>query len=542
MRRLEASLWIVFSFLLLASFGCKKRQPPVESGIATQTLHVGNELEPQELDPHIITGGSEIKILGALFEGLVGQHPEDLSPVPGAAESWTVSADKRIYRFKLREDLRWSNGDSLDSTDFQFSLKRMLNPKVGATNAYLLFVVKNAEAYYNGKVPWDSVGVKAPSNSVLELQLTNPTPYFLRLLSHPAWFPLHRNSLEKYGDPLGRASGWTQSRELVSNGPFKLVDWRVNEYVHVTKNPRYWDNQSSRLQNIIFYPFESRDAEERAFTAGQLHITDAVPVSKVGYYRKQNHPSLNIDPYLSTYFLRLNTSKKPLNDPRVRRALSIAINRSFIVETVTQGKQTPAWHFTPPGMDGYAPTIEHESNLTVARRLLADAGYPNGKGFPDLQYLYNTSENNKAIAVALQQMWKNGLGISVELINQEWKVLTQSRKTGEYDILRSSWIGDFIDPASFLEVWTSQSGNNFTRWSSAEYDHLLRQASESEEKSERQKHFELAEQLLMEAQPIIPVYFYTSVYMKHSSVKGHYPTLLNYHPWKHVYLEAVADP
>lgn len=534
---------LLLASCVLASFFCGCNQGPsnTEKGIATQTLHVGNGLEPQELDPQIITGGSEIKILSSLFEGLAGQHPMDLSPLPGSAESWEISEDGLEYIFHLRDGLRWSNGDILSAQDFAFSFQRMLNRKLGAANAYLLFALKNAQAYYEGSVSWESVGVTPIDESTLKLELENPTPYFLRLLSHPAWFPLHKPSLAAFGDPLGRASGWTRPGSLVSNGPFQLADWKINEYIRVVKNENYWDRQSTRLNEIIFYPTESRDAEGRAFEAGQLHITEAVPSSKVGYYREQKNPALNIDQYLGTYYLQLNTRKPPLSDSRVRKALSLVIDRRLIVEQITQGDQQPAWYFTPPGMDGYDPKISGEIDRARARKLLSEAGFPNGEGFPVLTYLYNTSENNKTIGEALQQTWQSSLGIRVELINQEWKVFTQSRQSGEFDILRGSWIADYIDPSSFLEVWTSQSGNNFTGWSSGKYDNLISRSLATRDQSKRFSHFANAERLLIDEQPIIPLYFYTSVYLKDPSVQGYNPTLLNYHPWKHVYLESATE-
>jgi oligopeptide transport system substrate-binding protein len=533
--------FLVASLLVLISFGCKQKSSPVESGTSTQVLHAGNGLEPQDLDPHIITGISEIRILSALFEGLVGQDPKDLSPVPGAASGWDVSENGRTYTFHLRENLKWSNGKQLSSKDFDYSFQRMLNPNLGASNSYLLFVLKNAKAYFEGQTEWENVGVKSPDPNTLVLELENPTPYLLRLLAHPAWFPIPKSVLSEFGEPLGRATGWTRAGKLVSNGPFELTDWRINENVHMTRNEQYWDKATTRLKEIYFYPTESKESEERAFRRGQLHLTEAMPASKVGYYRDQKNPSLQIDPYLGTFYLQLNTRKQPLTDRRVRRALSLVLDRRLIVEKITQGKQQPAWHFTPPGIAGYDPKITGEKNSAEAKRLLAEAGFENGEGFPVLTYLYNTSENNKAIAEALQQMWQSSLGIHIELTNQEWKVFTQTRETGDFDLLRSSWIADYEDPSTFLDVWTSQSGNNFTGWTSKEYDQLIQATQSKAVESERFALFESAEKLLINEQPIIPIYFYTSVYLKHNSVKGYYPTLLNYHPWKFVYLDSNPE-
>ena len=525
------------ALLILPHSACKRGETIVERGRANQTLHVGNGQEPQELDPHIITGVSEIKILSALFEGLVGQDPVNLDPIPGAAESWDISPNGLTYTFHLRPDLKWSDGQALTAKDFAYSFERALTPEVAAPNAYLLYVLKNAAAFYRGEVAFGEVGVKVVDERTLELQLSHPAPYLLSLLAHPVWFPVQHAAIATQGEALGRSPGWTRPGKFVGNGPFQLQDWKVNSYVHVVKNPHYWDAERTRLNQIFFYPTESREAEERAFRAGQLHLTEAMPVSKVGFYRDQDHPSLRIDPYLGTYYLQLNTRNPALADARVRQALGLAIDRDLIVESITRGGQKPAWHFTPPGTGGYTPDISGSKNVEMARQLLAQAGYAGGEGFPGLTYLYNTSENNKAIAEALQQMWRKNLGLSVELINQEWKVYTHSRETGQFDILRSSWIGDYLDATSFLGVWSSESGNNFTGWKSASYDNFLSRARLTTVAEKRFEIFARAEELLMREQPILPLYFYTSVYLKRQSVKGYYPTLLNYHPWKFVYLE-----
>lgn len=521
--------------------GCSDGTTRAEKSISTGTLHVGNGQELQGLDPHLITGISEINVLSSLFEGLVGQHPKNLSPVPAVAESWTVSDDGKTYTFRIRDGTTWSNGEAIRSKDFAFAYQRILTPKIAAPNAYLLYVIKGAKRYHLGEAQWENVGIQAADDKTLVIHLQNPTPYFLKMLSHPAWFPLNEAELSSHGNPFERNDDWTRAGTLVSNGPFLLEDWRVNEYLSVVRNSLYWDNSTNKLNQIYFYPTESRDAEERSFRGGQLHLTESLPVSKVGYYRDRNDPTIQIDPYLGTLYLQLNTRKPPLSDPRVRTAMSLVIDRSFIVDQITQGMQVPTWSFTPEGIDGYESGITESRTLEDAKRLLEDAGFPNGEGFPELTYLYNTSENNKAVAEALQQMWQRTLGIKVILINQEWKVFSQSRETGDFDILRSSWIGDFVDPSSFLDVWTSESGNNFTAWTSAHYDSFLYQSRVVKSQSDRFEYFKTAEKLLIQEQPIIPIYFYTSVYLKHPAVKGHYPTLLNYHPWKHIYLESSAN-
>lgn len=535
LRRAWVGILISLSVAVFA--GCSDHTTRAVKSISTGTLHVGNGQELQGLDPHLITGISEIKVLSALFEGLVGQDPKDLSPIPAIAESWTVSTDGKQYTFTIREGTTWSNGEAIRSKDFAFAYQRILTPKIAAPNAYLLYVIEGAKRYHLGENQWEKVGIETTDDKTLTIRLQNPTPYFLKMLSHPAWFPLNEAELRRHGNPFERNNEWTRADTLVSNGPFLLEDWKINEYLSVVKNTDYWDHSTNKLNRIYFYPTESRDAEERSFRGGQLHLTESLPVSKVGFYRERNEATLQIDPYLGTLYLQLNTRKPPLSDPRVRKAMSLVIDRSFIVDQITQGLQIPTWSFTPEGIDGYESGITESGTIQDAKLLLEDAGFPNGEGFPELTYLYNTSENNKAVAEALQQMWQRTLGIKVLLINQEWKVFSQSRETGNFDILRSSWIGDFIDPSSFLDVWTSESGNNFTGWTSDHYDSFLYQSRIAKSQSDRFEYFKTAEKLLIQEQPIIPIYFYTSVYLKHPAVKGYFPTLLNYHPWKHIYLE-----
>jgi len=525
---------------MLAFSGCGPRKNLAEKGIDTQTLHVGNAVEPVDLDPHAISGVAEIRILSALFEGLVGQDPHDLSPIPGMAESWDISDDGLTYTFHLREDARWSDGNPLGAEDFAFAYERILSPDMAAPNASLLFTLRNAQAFNQGKTSFDQVGVQVIAAHTLQLTLAQATPYLLHLLSHPAWYPLPQQAIEQHGDRFAPGNRWTRPGNLVSNGPFQLTDWKVNQYVQVSANPLYWDAGNVRLSQIFFYPTESRDGEERSFLNGQLHITDALPVSKVKQYIDRRDPALRIDPYLGTYYLQLNTRIQGLDDPRVRRALSLAIDREALVRTVLQGAQEVAWQFTPPGTPGYRGDYQGTYDPDQARSLLAAAGYPDGKGFPQLSYLYNTSENHKLIAEALQQMWKVELGIDIQPYNQEYKVYMQSRTQGEFNILRSSWIGDYLDASTFLKVFESGSDHNYTGWNSSAYDQAITIAGSTLDSAKRNTAFDTAEAVLRTECPIIPIYHYNSIYLKNPAVQGYYPTLLNLHPWKFVYLESVT--
>jgi oligopeptide transport system substrate-binding protein len=518
--------------------GCGRRETLVEACDRRQILLIGNGTEPQELDPDIVTGVQEYHIMLSLLEGLVVPDPVDLHPIPGVAERWDISPDARVYTFHLRTNALWSNGDPVTAKDFLESYKRILTPSLASEYSYMHYVVKNAEAYNtNGITDFSKVGYKVLDDHTLQITLDNPTPYFLSLLTHHSWFPVHMPTVRKYGDPYQRGNKWTRAGHFVGNGPFDLANWRVNDVIEVRKSPTYWDHEHVRLNGIRFYPIESDDTEERAFRAGQLHITEMVPLSKIESYTN-NHPDLiSIGPYLGTYFYRLNVTKPPLNDKRVRRALALAIDREAIVKDVTKGGQLPAYNFTPPGTAGYTCRTQLHEDIAEAKRLLAEAGYPDGKGMPPVDILYNTLESHRAIAEAIQQMWKTKLGVDARLRNEEWKVYLDAQRSLDYQVCRAAWIGDYADPNSFLDMWETGGGNNETGWSSPEYDRLIAQAAATTNPEKRLEEFQKAEAILLDEMPEIPIYFYTRVFLMRPEVKGWYPTILDNHLYNGVYLE-----
>ncbi|HUI06338.1 MAG TPA: peptide ABC transporter substrate-binding protein [Verrucomicrobiae bacterium] len=535
-------LMIGLSLLAFLAVGCGRRETRVEYGDRHQILLKGNGGEPQELDPDIVTGVPEYHILMSLLEGLVSEDPHDLHPVPGVAESWDVSPDGKVYTFHLRRNAKWSNGDPVTAHDFLESYKRILTPSLGSEYSYMHFVVKNARAYNEGKIiDFNQVGYKALDDHTFQVTLENPTPYFLSLLLHHSWFPVHLPTIRKYGDPYQRGNKWTRPGRFVGNGPFVLTKWRVNDVIVVNKSPTYWDRDRVRLNEIRFYPIESADTEERAFRAGQLHITDTMALSKIDFYKTHYPDLLKIDPYLGTYFYRINVTKPPLTDKRIRRALALTIDRESIVKDVLRGGQLPALCFTPPGTAGYTCRTRLPEDVNEAKRLLAEAGYPDGKGLPPIELLYNTSEAHRIIAEAIQQMWKKNLGVEVRLVNEEWKVYLDAQRTLNYQVCRAAWIGDYVDPNSFLDMWVSGGGNNETGWSNPEYDRLIARAARTADPAQRLEVFQQAEAILLDELPIIPIYFYTHVYARRPEVKGWYPTILDNHPYKYVYLEPPAS-
>ncbi len=524
--------------LALLATGCGRRETAVEHGNRAQILHRGIGNEVTELDPHLVTGIAEGNVLRALFEGLVTEHPEDLRPVPGVAERWEISPDGRQYTFHLRANARWSDGQPVTATDFVASFRRILTPALSAEYANMLYVLRGAEDYHKGRsTDFAKVGAVALDPRTLRLTLENPAPYFLSLLTNPPWYPVPLAVIARHGAVDRRGNPWTRPDKFVGNGSFLLREWRPHQVIVVAKNPAYWDAATVRLNAIHFYPIDSVDAEERAFRSGQLHLTEFTPVGKIDSYLKTAPQLLRRDPYLGTYFYRFNTRRPPLNDVRVRRALALTPDRRMITGQVTRGGQIPATSLTPPGTAGYTATAALPQDLDTARRLLAEAGFPGGRGLPPLELLYNTSENHRAVAEALQEMWRRELGVEVRLVNQEMKVVFAARRAGDFQILRSDWIGDYLDPATFLDIFRGDSGNNYTGWNNAEYDALLDAAARTADPAARFALFQKAEAILLSEAPLMPLYYHTHVFLIQPSVKGWHANLLDHHPYKHVWLE-----
>lgn len=536
-HRLPPRLSLLLAVVLLFP-ACLKRETAVEGGNRDQILHRGIGAEVSDLDPHLATTIAEIDLASALFEGLIAEHPVDLRPVPGVAERWEVSPDLLRYTFHLRRNARWSDGRPVTAEDFVASWRRVLTPSLAAENAGLLYVLQGAEAFHKGaSIDFGQVGVSAPDPHTLKVTLEHPTPYFLSLLTHPAWLPVPLPVIEAAGDAFTRGNPWTRPGRLVGNGAFTLKTWQPNRVIVVEKAPTYWDAATVRLTAIHFYPVESRDTEERMFRTGQLHVTYALPFSKVDAYRREAPDQLRIDPYLNSYFFRLNLRHPALSHEKVRRALSLAIDRTAIVEKILRGGQRAATTMTPPGVPNYTPPPDTPDDFEAARTLLAEAGFPGGKGLLPLEVLYNTSENHRLLAEAIQEMWRRELGIEVRLVNQEFKVVLAQRRLGDFQILLSDWVGDYLDASTFLELWRSDSANNHTGWSDQEYDAHLFAAARNPDPVARADQLRRAEALLLAEAPIIPLYHNTHVFLLHPAVKGWHPTLLDRHPYKHVWLE-----
>jgi oligopeptide transport system substrate-binding protein len=534
---------VTVALLAFVLAGCGRRETRVEIANREQILLFGNRSEPQDLDPHVVEGVGEHNIISTLLEGLVAEHPETLEPVPGMAERWDISPDGKVYTFYIRDNARWSNDEPVTAQDFIDSYVRILTPSLGSRYAYMLHQIRNAKAFNEGKITDPGqLGLRAISLRTLEITLECPTPYLLNMMAHHyTWWPVHLPTIRKHGDAYLPGNRWTRPGNYVGNGPFTLTEWVPNSVIRVRKSPTYWDAETVRLNGIDFLPIESIDSEERSFRAGQLHITYEAPNAKIDAYRRDHPELLRIDDYLGTYFYRVNVTLPALKDKRVRHALSQAIDRRALVETVTRGGQKPAYAFTPPDTRGYTSRAQITFDIEGAKRLLAEAGYPEGRGLPPIEIHYNTSENHRAIAEAIQQMWKRHLGIHATLRNEEWKVYLDSQSHTNYMVSRAGWIGDYPDPNTFLETFLSYSGNNRTGWANLEYDRLLNEASCTADDQKRYELLQKAEAILLDELPLIPIYFYTRVFLIDPAVKNWHPTFLDHHPYKYVYLEAPEE-
>jgi|MEHZ01.5.fsa_nt_MEHZ011357062.1_18 oligopeptide transport system substrate-binding protein len=533
-------LSILCTTFLIACTGGGSDESRVEQGTREGVLHFGNGTEIQGLDPHIVTGVPEHHVIQTLFEGLVLKNPYTLEIEPGIAERWDISDDGRIYRFYLRSNAVWSNGDPITAEDFRWSWQRALMPALGNLYNYMLFPVVNAESFATGEIDdFSQVGVRVIDQYTLEVELNEPTPYILQLFDHYSTFPVHRATIEAFGSASDRLSQWARVDNIVTSGAFELVEWGLNSHIRVEKRASYWDAEKVQLNAIVFYPTENLTTEERMFRDGQLHRTEDISLDKIPVYLRDDPELIEIAPYIGTYYYMVNTTRAPFDDVRVRKALAMTVDRELLVETVLQGIVAPAYAVVPPGTLGYNPPKTFDFDPVAARELLAEAGYPNGEGFPAFEILYNTQESHRKIAVAIQQMWNQHLGVGVSIVNQEWKVYLASQENLDYQVSRRGWIGDYVDPNTFLDMFITDGGNNKTGFSDPLYDQIvLRDAPAAQDRDARYELFYQAENILLEQMPIIPIYTYQSKHLKHPSIKGMPPNIMDYYNYKYVYLEA----
>ncbi|WP_330665116.1 peptide ABC transporter substrate-binding protein [Tepidibacter sp.] len=494
-----------------------------QSGEAKKIVKYNIGADPKTLDPALNTGVQSSGILANCYEGLM-RLDENNKAIPGIAESYKLSDDNTTYTFKLR-DAQWSDGEPVKAQDFEYSWKRALDPKTAAEYAYQLYYIKNGNEFNANKASMDDVAVKALDDKTLEVTLMAPTPYFLELTAFPTYFPVRKDIVEKNPD------AWSITPENVPfNGPFKMVEWTRGDSVEVVKNDTYYDKDRVKLDGIEYTMITEATTAFQAFQSGEIDGTDEVPEPQIPQLKESNDPNFKIHPYLGTYYYSLNITKEPVNNPKVREALSLAIDRNLITTVVVKAGQKPAKTFVPEGILGSDGKdfvegskdygITPEAQVEKAQKLLAEAGYPNGEGFPETTVYYNTNENHKAIAEAVQEMWKKNLNIDIKLQNQEWKVFQETRTQGHFQIARNGWIGDYTDPMTFLDMFISTSGNNHSHWKNPEFDKLITDIKKTEDLEKRNEMLHKAQDMIMDDNIMIPVYYYTNPELLKENIKG----------------------
>ncbi len=513
------SVWLCLS-------GCVRHEPPAD-------LTIINGAEPESLDPAIITGQPELRAVQGLFEGLTRLDPKTARPIPGLAERWEISPDGLVYLFHLRTNLVWSTGEPIRSDDLVYSWIRALNPATGSDYAGQLFYLKNAEDFNAGKIKDPArVGVHAVDPFTVRVELNHPTAFFLDLCAFPTLYVVPRQTIESHGDR------WLMMRPLPSSGPYELAAWRLNDKIRLKKNPRYWDAANTQSEIIDLLPVGSPITSLNLYENGQVDIIwdkDLVPVELLDVL--QHRPDFHSFNYLGTYFIRFNVTRKPFDDPRVRRALAMAVDKNRLVRKITKAGERPASHLVPDGVAHYTSPAGLEYDPEQARQLLSEAGYPGGRNFPRFNYIFNAAAGGAAkihenVAIELQQMWRDTLGVEMELKQLEWKVFLGAQSRLDYDASRSSWVGDYNDPQTFLGMFTSGDGNNRTGWKNQTYDALIREAGEQPDQDLRASLFQRAEALLVRDEaPIVPLIFYVGInYFDTNRIQGVYQNLLDSHP------------
>jgi len=527
-RRDWVRLGVRFVFILVCGAlfgGCMRRDPPADVTII-------NFSEPQSLDPAIITAQPDMRIVAGMFEGLTRPDPKTGSAIPGLAERWEISADGRTYTFHLRTNLVWSTGEPIRAADIVYSWIRTLDPRTASDYAGQLFYVRNAEAFNSGKIKDPAqVGVTAIDPFTVRVELNHPTVFFLDVCAMPLASAVPRQTIEKMGD------AWIRARPLPVSGPYELEFWRLNDKVRLRKNPRYWDAANTQSKIIDLLPIGSASSALNLYARGEVDVVwdkELVPTELLDVLLRR--PDFHTFNYLGTYFIRFNVTRKPFDDARVRRALALAIDKNRLVERITRGGEQPASHLVPLGTAHYVSPPGLGYDPALARKLLAEAGFPGGKNFPRMEYMFNASAGggkiHEKIAIELQQMWRDELGVDVELRQLEMQVYLTEQDQLHYDLSRSSWIGDYNDANTFLNMFVTNDGNNRTGWSNPRYDQLIQEANETTDVPAREKLFQEAETILVRDElPIVPLFFYAGInYFDTNKIQGIYTNVVDLHP------------
>jgi oligopeptide transport system substrate-binding protein len=555
--------WLTCSLLVLAAcsdqegdFGrpLEQRSQPVELVLLEdgqpdpavlareQIVHRGNGEEPETLDPHLALGMPASHILRDLFEGLTAVSA-DGDPIPGAALRWNISRDARTYTFYLHRDMVWSNGDPLAAEDFVYSLQRALDPETASSAARTLMPIQNAREVLAGELPVAELGIALLDEFTMQISLAGPTPYFLGLLASPVAYPVNRKNLEEFGDQFSKAG------VLVSNGAYVLEDWKPRTSIELKKNPNFREAGQTIIERVIYVPTEDRSTEVKQFRAGELDWTNEVPNNQFRWLQRHYPDELVVSPWMGSYFLGFNLTQEPfIDNPSLRMSLILSIDREIITEKVTQFGELPSFALVPPGIDGYVPFSpeyadwSQEERDHEARRLYEQAGYSEGNPLR-IEIRYNTSDNNKKIALAIASMWKQALGVNATLVNEEFRVFLQNREQKLItQVFRAGWISDYNDPYSFLELFRTGHGRNDYGYSNTTFDALLDEVGTERVRARRERLMFEAERVLMSDHVIIPVFSYVTKRLVNPHLKGWQNNVMDHHPSRYMFMLKSREP
>jgi oligopeptide transport system substrate-binding protein len=492
-------------------------------------LHRGNGTEPKTLDQAHADETTGVKILFDLYEALLNTDA-DANLLPGVAERWRIADDALTYTFDLRRDARWSNGDPVTAEDFVAAFRRMVNPATASPNAQFYAPFENARHIVRGEQPVDTLGARAVDAHTLELRLETPTPWFLDLLATRLGFPIHRASLEEYGEHFARPG------TLIGNGAYVLAEWVVQGHIRLERNPYYWNSAVLDIDQVYYYPTEDQSSEFMRYRAGELHYTWEIPNQRYAWIKDNMGEDLRVGPYLGVYFFSFDVTEPPFDDVRVRQALSMALDRETVAQSVVGTGEIPAYNLVPEYISNYeAAAYEwrdwpEERRLEEAQRLYAEAGY--GPENPlSFTITYNTSANHRKIVVALASLWNQALSTNVSVLNLEWKVLLEQRRDrSNWEMLRMGWIGGWQDPYGFLEILLSGSPFNDSGFDDPAYDALLLESSSITDPEARRRALTQAESMMLQQYPVLPLYFYVTNRLVSQDVNGYRVNILDRDP------------
>lgn len=495
---------------------------------AEQVLYRGNGAEPAALDPHKVTGQWEMNIVGDMLMGLMTEDAAG-NPVAGAAESYTVSEDGLVWTWKLRGDAVWSDGEPVTAHDFVFALRRINDPATAAQYASITHVLKNARAINEGKMPKEELGVRAADDVTLEMTLEHPAPYMPSLVTHPTFFPVPEHVVEAVGEQ------WTQPGNLVSNGPFILQDWRTNDAVELIKNPLFFDASNVSLDRVVFYSSEDATANVKRFLAGEIDLASTIPAGQIEDLKAQYPEDVRVAPWILTFYVAFNFTRPPFDDLRVRKALSLLVDRTTIADTLLGRGERPAYSLVPDVLDGYGhgPQLAYKgldlaARQEEAKKLLAEAGFGPDKPLT-FKFAHSQNPDVKRVAAALQEMWKAG-GVAASLEAMETKTMYDNLRVQNFDVSWAGWIADFKDAKNYLYLAETRSGEmNYTKYSNPKFDELVIQSDNEKDAAKRGELLQQAEQILLDDHAMAPLYFGVSTALVRSYVTGYIDNPLNVH-------------